>query len=201
MKLAQAYISSTYGVNAAIYEFNYSITGGSATPNQTQMNGISSGLQQSLTMSEHPLLMMRDSLISGPINEFAMVDQIYNGGINSTFATSWQAEDYMAAGPGQIGGSWKDLSRPVSIANQVNWGAIGNNLNLIPCSQASTPTFSYAGGQGGTIPANSTVQPYVNAFCFSDGSGYWTILAYNHNTNPSAESLGNLREPTRRQAQ
>ena len=46
MKLAQAYISSTYGVNAAIYEFNYLDHWWiEVILNQTQMNGTSSGLQ------------------------------------------------------------------------------------------------------------------------------------------------------------
>jgi hypothetical protein len=182
MLKAQNY-AATFGVNVAIYEVSYSPTSGTATPTQSQMNGITGSVGMALTTMEHELLMQRDAHVYGPINEFAFTDQINNGACCSVRDTAWQAVDYLAAGPGQIG-SWNDVLRPIGILQQLVTSAIGGHKQLMTVTQTAIPTFNYAGGQGGTILANSAV-PYVEAFAYSDGAGNYTVLLFNNNDSAS----------------
>jgi hypothetical protein len=169
--------AATFGVNLAVYEVSYSPTSGTATPTQAQMNGITGSVGMALVTMEHELLMQRDAHIYGPINEFALTDQIANSACCSRSDTAWQAVNYLAAGPGQIG-TWNDTLRPIGILQQL----VTPNLypNLMNVTQASTPTFNYSAGQGGTILANTAV-PYVQAFAYSDGSTHRSLLVFNNN--------------------
>ena len=181
-KVTQTYTAS-FGVHTMVYESSYGLSSGSATPTQSQMNGIANGVQTGFIMSEHFGLMLRDSLIYGPLDNFAIEDEISFGSINGTVQTAWQDSQYFAAGPGQIG-SWTDAYRPKFIFQSVMSQAIGANTNLLSCPQSGTPTFNYAGGQGGQVLANSAV-PYVNALCFTDGAGHYTVLVWNNNESAS----------------
>lgn len=178
MLAMQSYMSSTFNIGTSIYEVSYSPNQGSAAPSQLQMNQISGSVGFALNTYEHTLLMRRDSLILAPINEFAFVDQPYNSGAGGTAMTPWTGQQYMAAGPAQLG-SWVDVPRPIDIVMGLGNTAIGTNLTMLTCSQSGTPTFNYAGGQGGQIPANPSVA-LVETFCFTDGSNHFTILAFNN---------------------
>lgn len=178
--VAAATFLSTRGLTGAYYESGQGIDTGSATPTQLQMNQISSGVGEALNATEHELLAVRDAHIYGPRNEFAFVDQPFNGSnVNSTSQTSWTAPAYMMCGPGQLT-TCTSVLRPLGIAYSVMNQGIGSNTNTMTISQSGTPTFSYAGGQGGSIAANASVK-YVNAFAYGDGAGHYSLIAYNNN--------------------
>lgn len=179
MKLAQSYAHSTYGVNGSVYEVSYGIPGGgSSTPTQLQMNQISGSIGMGLATYEHMLLMRRDALIPGPINEFVFAGYICDSALNGTCSMAWDSQRYMAAGPGQLS-TWADLPNPVAAVEQVGNQALGANNNQLATTQTG-PTFSYAAGQGGTIPANSAV-PDVNCFAYAGTpvSKNYTAICFN----------------------
>lgn len=196
MLAMESYMKTTFNVEVADYEMSYSPNQGSATPTQAQMNSTSSGMQWGLNSYQHQLLMRRDSGVTAPVMFFAFVDQPYSNGINSTVFTSWQCEQYLAAGPGQLN-TWTDVDRAYCIVAALGNTAMGTKATMLTTTQTSTPILNYAGGQGGTIPANSNVN-LVNAFGpFSDGAGNFTEIVFNNDaTSTHAVTFSGTNTPT-----
>lgn len=193
-KATQAMLSTTLGIQSVEYEASYSPEGGTLAITQAQMNQASHSVSTALNIYRGMLLAERDTGSYGPRNEFAFVDQPYNGGLNSTQQTSWTCEAYMSAGPGQLS-SFVDVARPYCIIMQVGNTAIGSNSDLMSCAQSGQPTINYAGGQGGSIPANSSVN-LVDIFCRGDGAGHFTIFAFNMDTVSHALVFSGAGAPT-----
>jgi hypothetical protein len=190
----QASLLNQRGVQTTIYEQSYSPSGGSATLSQSQMNQASQSVSMALNVYRSQLSARRDSKVYGPINEFAFVDQPYNGGCCGTQQTSWTAEAYMACGPGQLS-SCTSVGRAIGIIMQVGNTAIGNNSSLINCAQSGTPTLNYPGGQSGQVAANAAV-PLVDVFCYTDGAGHFTILAFNMSLNSQTLNFAGAGTPS-----
>jgi arginine exporter protein ArgO len=197
MYLNQQYVKSTFGVNTLVYEVNESTNSG-VVATQSQLDQIDASVGNALATAEHVLLMQRDSQVPGPIHVFTLAEP-YTGygcnGCNGQVMPLWGANLFMATGPWQTPGA-ANVDRPLAIALQVVNNAIGSNNNLMSVSQAGTPTFSYPGGQAGTILSNSSI-PYVNCFAYSDGQGDWTTICFNNNlTTAETVNLAGAGAPT-----
>jgi hypothetical protein len=195
MYLNQQYVKSTFGVNTLVYEVNESTTGGVAAT-QAQLDQIDASVGNALAMTQHVLLMQRDSQVTGPIHVFTLAEPYngYNctgsGCVNGVVMPLWGASLFMATGPGQNPGS-ANTDRPLAIALRIINNAIGSNSNVMSVTQSGTPTFNYPGGQNQngspTILPNSAV-PYVNCFAYSNGTGNWTTICFNNDLT-TAESV------------
>ena len=191
MYLNQQTAQTTFGVGTLVYEVNQSTDQGIAV-SQLQLDQINASVGNALAMSEHVLLMQRDSHITGPIHVFTLAEP-YNGYycqgsgcLSGVVMPLWGTNLFMATGPGQTPGS-ANSDRPLAIALEVINNAIGSNSNLMSLTQSGTPTFNYPGGQAGNIVPNAAV-PYVNCFAYSNGQESWTTICFNNNLT-TAESV------------
>lgn len=151
-----AYLNASWCTRASVYEYQYSTTAGSATPTQAQMNGISQGWGNGQLIHDEGEMLQDAAGLIGPISIFGCCDQPYNSSINSTQQGSWSSIQYLAAGPGQISGGWTDVYHPDGIMGII--ANKGTGLKTIKqVTLTGVPTLNYAGGQAGTIPANSAV--------------------------------------------
>jgi hypothetical protein len=195
-----SFVKNSFGVGTAVYEVNYSTTGGSANPSQMEMDQIVASVGHALATEEHLLLMQRDSGVTGPINVFLLAQNSFKYNHRPSPAVPmWGIERTLACGPGQLS-SCSDVDRPISMAMQVVNNALGTNSNLMKIMQSGTPTFRYAGGQPQngtrTILPNSAV-PYVQAFAYADSrKSNWTVIVFNNNLSASeAVVLGGIGAP------
>jgi len=193
------YISTTFSLPTAEYEVNEALEGGVGMT-QLQMDQIQASLGNGLAEAEHVLLGRRDAGVTGPINIFALSENnqpSYNctsGTCTTIVPPIWGIERTLGCGPGQLN-TCGDYDRPLSIALQVINQAVGSKKYLMSVTQSGTPTFSYAGGQGGAILANSAV-PYVNVFAFSDGTNWATIIFNNNLASAESVTLAGAGAPT-----
>jgi hypothetical protein len=191
MYLNQQYAKANFGVGTLVYEVNQSTLSGVAAT-QLQLNQIGASVGNALAVTEHVLLMQRDSQLTGPIHAFTLAEPYTgytcngNGCSSGAVMPLWGTTLFMATGPGQTPGS-ANSHRPLAIALGVINNAIGSNSNLMSVTQAGTPTFNYPGGQAGSIQPNAAV-PYVNCFAYSNGQGSWTTICFNNNLT-TAESV------------
>jgi hypothetical protein len=191
MYLNQQYAQANFGVGTLVYEVNQSTLSGVAAT-QLQLNQVGASVGNALAITEHILLMQRDSQLTGPIHAFTLADPYSgytcngNGCSSGVVVPLWGANLFMATGPGQTPGS-ANSDRPLAIALGVINNAIGSNSNLMSVTQSGTPTFNYPGGQAGSIQPNAAV-PYVNCFAYSNGQGSWTTICFNNNLT-TAESV------------
>ena len=191
---SQTYTTAHWPVNVSIYEYAYySPTGGTGTPTQLQMNQISAGVGMGLNMSEHALLMIRDSGVTGPTSFFSFADYVASSSLGVA-GTYWVGERLVSCGPGVIG-TCNAISNPAVIAFKMINAAIGTKTNLLTQTVSGTgTTFSYAGGQGGTIPANSAVAT-VNCFPFADSSSNYAMICYNNTTSSQTVNFAGAAAP------
>jgi N-acetylmuramoyl-L-alanine amidase len=204
MYLNQQYAKANFGVNTLVYEVNESTNSGVAAT-QSQLNQIDASVGNALAITQHVLLMQRDSQVTGPIHVFTLAEPYTGYGCNGGGCVAgavmplWGTTLFMATGPGQSPGV-ANADRPLAIALEVINNAIGSNGNLMSIKQTGTPTFSYPGGQvqgsSNSISPNNAV-PYVNCFSFSNGASAWTTICFNNNlTTAESVTLAGAGAPT-----
>jgi hypothetical protein len=190
---ATSYVKSTFGVDTMVYEYGIGTIQGT-TITQRQLDEVTAGVGQALTLSLHSMLMRRDAHLTGPLGTFALTE-LYNGFgclgggcVGGVVFPAWGIERLLPCGPGELS-TCSDASRPASILLQMINNAIGSNSNFMVTTQTGVPTYSYTADQsnGGTptILANSAV-PYVDCGAYSNGSTNWTVLCWNKNISSSA---------------
>jgi hypothetical protein len=189
---ATAYVKSTFGLGTMVYEEGIGTISGIAVT-QRQLNEVTAGVGQALTLNLHNMLMRRDANLTGPLGIFALTEE-YNGFtcnsgscVSGVVFPAWGIERMLPCGPGELT-TCSDASRPASILLQMINNAIGSNSNFMVTTQSNTPTYNYAADQNNsgtpTILANSAV-PYVDCGAYSNGSTAWTVLCWNKSLSSS----------------
>ena len=176
-------------VGIAVYEHGTGIISSTNTTQQ-QVDEVADGVGQAIAQAEHDMLMQQAG-VTGYLGDFALTE-VWNS-INCTggscaanqVAPVWGIEGPggMACGPANLSCNPTGWDRPQYIAAEmINQSFAGlSTVNRMACSQSGTPTYSYPGGQAGTIAPNSAVN-YVNSACFSDSAGNWMTILFNVDT-------------------
>ena len=175
------------GIKAAIYEANVSPTNVTTGMTAAQVASNIDSVGQAMNIAEMLLNGQRDGKMTGPANEFGFVaysqSNVGNNGTSGPIQFSaWGSQQYMACGPGQLS-SCTDVEAADGIVFSAINNAIGTNNIPLAVTQSGGTFSNYAGGQAGTIAANSSV-PDVNCFANSTASfSSYSVLCFNHTTS------------------